>query len=71
MSNRPYRFPALAAAALGAALLLGGCTGVRDFLGDIFTATHKSNLRGLRVSLLTQCHMRVPAPTWTGASDTR
>jgi len=62
MSNRPSRFPALAAAALGAALLLGGCTSARDFLGDIFTATHKSNLRGLRVSLLSADESLQPDP---------
>jgi outer membrane protein assembly factor BamB len=49
MNNRLRFF----SVALGAALLLSGCGGVMDTLGDWFTADHKSNLRGLRVSLVT------------------
>ena len=44
------RLPILAAL-LTAACVLSGCT-VMDTLGDIFSSSHKSNLRGLRVSLV-------------------
>jgi outer membrane protein assembly factor BamB len=45
------RIPLLCAA-LSAALLLSGCSGFMDTLGDIFSSSHKSDLRGLRVSLI-------------------
>ncbi|MBV9550879.1 MAG: PQQ-binding-like beta-propeller repeat protein [Alphaproteobacteria bacterium] len=45
------RLPLLPAA-LSAMLLLSGCGHVADWLGDTFSSSHKSNLRGLRVSLL-------------------
>ena len=48
-----FRFPALLPAALGAALLLSGCgSPIMDTIGDWFSTSHKSNLRGLRVSLI-------------------
>ena len=46
-----HRLP-LFSAAVSAALLLSGCTGFTDTLADWFSSTHKSNLRGLRVSLV-------------------
>jgi hypothetical protein len=48
-----FSFPALLPAALGAMLLLSGCgSPIMDTIGDWFSTSHKSNLRGLRVSLI-------------------
>jgi len=52
MNHRLTRFSVVVSAALASALLLSGCSSVMDSLGDLFSSTHKSTLRGLRVSLI-------------------
>jgi len=56
----------LLSAALGAVLLLSGCGQVLDTLSDAFTAEHKSNLRGLRVSLVSSDEAVQPDPSIAG-----
>ena len=48
MNRRLQNFSAV----LAAAFFLSGCSGVMDTISDVFSSSHKSNLRGLRVSLV-------------------